>query len=80
MGHLEIPNGSTYDGQFMKGLPNGVGVMRFTDCSRYEGKKRATHFNKNSSTVKLVYSDHPRDPKFVAVVYRWSLFRGKFEL
>ena len=39
MGHLEIPNGSTYDGQFVKGLPNGVGVMRFTDSSRYEGKK-----------------------------------------
>ena len=38
MGHLEIPNGSTYDGQFVKGLPNGVGVMRFTDSSRYEGK------------------------------------------
>jgi hypothetical protein len=39
MGHLEIPNGSTYDGQFVKGLPNGVGVMRFTDSSRYEGNK-----------------------------------------
>ena len=38
MGHLELPNGATYDGQFMKGLPNGVGVMRFTDSSRYEGK------------------------------------------
>ncbi len=29
-------------------------------------------------TVKLVYNDHPRDPKFVAVVVRWSLFRGRF--
>lgn len=38
MGHLELPNGATYDGQFLKGLPNGVGVMRFTDSSRYEGK------------------------------------------
>ncbi len=27
-------------------------------------------------TVKLVYNDHPRDHKFVAVVDRWSLFRG----
>ncbi len=27
------------------------------------------------TTVKLVYNDHPWDPKFV---YRWSLFRGKF--
>ncbi len=27
-------------------------------------------------TVKPVYNDHPRDPKIVAVVDRWSLFRG----
>jgi hypothetical protein len=26
-------------------------------------------------TVKPVYNDHSRDPKFVAVVERWSLFR-----
>ena len=60
MGHLEIPNGSTYDGSFDKvmcdvsviytntsalmfecwcqGLPNGIGVMRFADSSRYEGE------------------------------------------
>ena len=38
LGHLEVPNGSTYDGQFLKGLPNGVGVMRFPDSSRYEGE------------------------------------------
>jgi len=31
-------------------------------------------------TVKLVYNDHPWDPKFVAVVDRWSLFRGSFML
>jgi hypothetical protein len=31
-------------------------------------------------TVKLVYNDHPRDPKLVAVVDRWSLFRGSFML
>ncbi len=31
-------------------------------------------------TVKPVYNDHPRDPKFVAVVDRWSLFRGRFML
>ncbi len=29
-----------------------------------------------SSTVKLVYNDHPWDPKKVAVVDRWSLFSG----
>ncbi len=33
-----MPNGSTYDGHFLKGLPNTVGVMRFSDSSRYEGK------------------------------------------
>ena len=27
-------------------------------------------------TVKPVYNDHPWDPKIVAVVDRWSLFRG----
>jgi hypothetical protein len=26
--------------------------------------------------VKPVYNDHPRDPKIVAVVDRWSFFRG----
>ena len=28
------------------------------------------------NTVKPVYNDHPRDPKIVAVVDRWSLFRA----
>ena len=28
------------------------------------------------SNVKSMYNDHPRDPKFVTVVHRWSLFRG----
>jgi len=37
VGHLEMPNGSTYDGHFLKGLPNTVGVMRFSDSSRFEG-------------------------------------------
>jgi len=31
-------------------------------------------------TVKLVYNDHPRDPEFLAVVDRWSLFRGNLML
>jgi hypothetical protein len=30
----------------------------------------------NNNTVKPVYNDHPRDPKIVAVVGRWSLFGG----
>ncbi len=29
----------------------------------------------NSCNVKLVHNDHLRDPKFVAVVYMWSLFK-----
>ena len=31
-------------------------------------------------TVKLVHSNHPRDPKLVTVVDKWSLFRGSFML
>jgi len=30
----------------------------------------------NVSAVKPVYNDHPWAPKIVAVVDRWSLFRG----
>jgi len=33
-----------------------------------------------SYTVKLLYNDHPWDPKFVAVADRWLLFRGCFML
>jgi len=29
-------------------------------------------------TVKFVYNDHHLDPWFVAIVDRWSLFRGDF--
>ncbi len=29
-----------------------------------------------TNTVKLVYNDHRWDPKIVAVIDRWSLFRG----
>ena len=35
---IEASNGATYEGQFQKGLPNGLGVMRFPDSSRYEGE------------------------------------------
>ncbi len=31
-------------------------------------------------TIKLVYNDHPWDPKFVAIVDRLLLFRGSFML
>ncbi len=30
--------------------------------------------------VKLVYNNHPRDPKFGAIVDRCSLFRGWFKI
>ncbi len=33
-----------------------------------------------SNTVKPVYTDHPWNSYFVAVVCRWSLFRGIFML
>ncbi len=32
------------------------------------------------NTVKPEYTDHPQDSKIVAVVARWSLFRGFFVL
>jgi hypothetical protein len=32
--------------------------------------------SEHSQTCKLKYNDHPRDPKFVPVVDKWSLFRG----
>ena len=32
------------------------------------------------NTVKPVYNNHPWDPKIVAVVDSWSLFRGSFML
>jgi len=35
---------------------------------------------RNMTTVKPVYNDHPRYPKFVAVVDKWSLFRVSFTL
>ena len=35
---METPNGATFEGQFNKGLPNGLGVMKFPDGSKYEGE------------------------------------------
>jgi hypothetical protein len=35
---------------------------------------------RNVNTVKLMYNDHTRSLKFVAVVDRKSLFRGSFML
>jgi hypothetical protein len=33
-------------------------------------------FSSAHNTVKPVYNDHPWDPEFMAIVDRWSLFRG----
>ena len=52
-------------------MKNSVYVFVLTNG---EEKK---NFNR---TVKPVYNDHPWDPKIVAVVDRWSLFRGSFVL
>ncbi len=32
------------------------------------------------STVKFVYNDQPRNPKFVAIVDRWSLYKSSIML
>jgi hypothetical protein len=45
-----------------------------TSDSKFRNLKK--RFKHNAYTVKPVYNDHPRDTKFVAVVYKWSLFRG----
>ncbi len=45
----------------------------------FQGKYASIRLN-NQYTVKFVYNEHPRGSKFVAVVDRWSLFRGSFKL
>jgi len=50
-----------------------LGVYHSWICN---GHKESNFSLKISYTVKLVYDDHPRDPEFVAVVDRWSVFRG----
>jgi len=39
----------------------------------WTGQNRKIKIFFKPSTVKPVYNDHPRDPKIVAVVDRWSL-------
>jgi hypothetical protein len=48
-------------------------MRRFSDSFKIEN-------NYFDYTVKPVFNDHPLDPKCVAVVDRWSLFRGRFML
>jgi hypothetical protein len=45
-----------------------------TSDSKFRNLKKL--FKHNAYTVKPVYNDHPRDTKLVAVVDKWSLFRG----
>jgi len=45
-----------------------------TSDSKFKNLKK--HLRHNAYTVKPVYNEHPRDTKLVAVVDKWSLFRG----
>ncbi|XP_050507010.1 MORN repeat-containing protein 4 homolog [Diabrotica virgifera virgifera] len=37
-GHLQLPDGTRYDGMFENGLFHGIGVLRFPDGAKYEGE------------------------------------------
>ncbi|XP_019876484.1 MORN repeat-containing protein 4 homolog [Aethina tumida] len=37
-GHLLLPNGARYDGNFENNLFNGLGVLSFPDGAKYEGE------------------------------------------
>ncbi len=50
---------------------------KYSPCRFVETRYRLFKY---SNKVKSVYNDHPRDPKFVAVVERWSLYRGSLIL
>ncbi len=60
----------------------GCAVFYYTHCAFGNLDKTTNQWSKIvfvlylSDTVKPVYKDHPWDPKIVAVVDRWSLFRG----
>jgi hypothetical protein len=60
----------THSGSYFKGNC----VLKF---SIFHSGTHASKFAvKFRDTVKPLYNDHPRDPKIVAVVDRWSLFGG----
>ena len=78
-GHMEAPNGATYEGKFHKGLPNGLGVMIFTDSSRYEGEFMQGWFHGHGvfSTIdgtkfegKALIKCH------LSLQKQWLIFRG----
>ena len=59
------------------------GSKRYNKCPKSQSDKTKFVFKKinlNYTTVKPVNHDHPRDPKPVADVDRWSLFRGSIML
>jgi hypothetical protein len=53
-----------------KMVRNQVQMRRFSDSFKIE--------NNYFDTVKPVFNAHPLGPKRVAIVDRWSLFRGRF--
>ncbi len=54
-------------------LLNIAEVLHYTIWHTTNAILTASH---GLSLIKSVYKDHPWDPKIVAVVDRWSLFRG----
>lgn len=38
LGHLQLPDGTRYDGNFSNGLYTGLGCLWFSDGSKYEGE------------------------------------------
>jgi len=52
--------------------------MKIRKCSRRNYEQDLKNGFRN--IVKPVYNDHPRDPTFVAIVERWSLFSCSFML
>jgi hypothetical protein len=57
-------------GMFTKSHINIQKMRAISSIPQLEGKSAKIN------TVKPVYNDHPRDPKIVAVVDRWSLLGG----
>ncbi len=73
-----LPNHKKTDPlQSVSGILTGIPLFQArANFLLYLNKK--PHTSKSEmNTVKPVYNDHNRDPKIVAVVGRWSLFRGR---
>jgi len=54
--------------------------MRIHYMQAYFWSPYLSHKTRSTCTDKPVYNDHPRDPKIVAIVDRWSILRGRFML